>query len=43
MQATSTKTFDATYRAVRFYNRALRADEVKANAVVDGYGSTDGQ
>lgn len=39
----STKTFDTTYRAVRFYNRALRADEVKANAVVDGYGSTDGQ
>ena len=30
------KTFDTTYRAVRFYDRALTAEEVMANAVVDG-------
>ncbi len=30
------KTFDTTYRSVRFYNRALTAEEVAANAVVDG-------
>lgn len=30
------KTFDTTYRAVRFYNRALSAQEVLANATVDG-------
>ncbi|MBQ9151070.1 MAG: hypothetical protein IJX72_02375, partial [Clostridia bacterium] len=30
------KTFDTTYRSVRFYNRALTAEEVMANAVVDG-------
>ncbi len=39
----SAKTFDTTYRAVRFYSRALSADEVKANAAVDGYGGADGQ
>ena len=30
------KAFDTTYRAVRFYDRALTAEEVMANAVVDG-------
>ena len=30
------KMFDTTYRAVRFYERALTAEEVAANAVVDG-------
>lgn len=30
------KTFDTTYRAIRFYDRALTAEEVMANAVVDG-------
>lgn len=30
------KTFDTTYRAVRFYDRALSAEEVLANATVDG-------
>ena len=30
------KTFDTTYRSVRFYDRALTAEEVAANAVVDG-------
>ena len=34
--ADAAKTFDTTYRAVRFYNRALTAEEVMANAVVDG-------
>lgn len=29
------KTFDTTYRALRFYNRALTADEVMANAATD--------
>ena len=32
------KMFDTTYRAVRFYERALTAEEVAANAQVDGYG-----
>ena len=32
----ATKTFDTTYRSVRFYDRALTAEEVMANAVVDG-------
>ena len=36
------KTFDTTYRAVRFYDRALTADEVLANAKVDGV-VADGQ
>lgn len=31
------KTFDTTYRSIRFYDRALSADEVKANATVDGF------
>ena len=35
----ATKTFDTTYRAIRFYDRALSADEVKANAAVDGFGN----
>ena len=30
------KTFDTTYRSIRFYDRALTAEEVMANAVVDG-------
>ena len=30
------KTFDTTYRAIRFYDRALTAEEVAANAAVDG-------
>lgn len=34
----ATKTFDTTYRSIRFYDRALSADEVKANATVDGFG-----
>ena len=34
------KMFDTTYRAVRFYERALTAEEVAANAAVDGYGAT---
>ena len=36
----ATKTFDTTYRSVRFYDRALTAEEVMANAKVDGYGTT---
>ena len=35
----ATKTFDTTYRSIRFYNRALSADEVQANAAVDGFGN----
>ena len=34
------KSFDTTYRSVRFYDRALTAEEVAANAAVDGYGAT---
>jgi hypothetical protein len=34
------KAFDTTYRAVRFYERELTAEEVLANAKVDGYGTT---
>ena len=30
------KTFDTTYRSIRFYDRALTAEEVAANAQVDG-------
>ncbi len=30
------KTFDTTYRSIRFYDRALAAEEVMANALVDG-------
>ncbi|MBQ9780274.1 MAG: hypothetical protein IJW00_04950 [Clostridia bacterium] len=37
------KMFDTTYRSVRFYDRALTAEEVAANAKVDGYGATDGE
>ena len=33
------KMFDTTYRAVRFYERALTAEEVAANAAVDGFGA----
>ncbi len=36
------KTFDTTYRAIRFYDRALTAEEAMANAVVDGFGSANG-
>ena len=34
--AAQNKQFDTTYRSVRFYDRALTAEEVAANAVVDG-------
>lgn len=34
------KTFDTTYRAIRFYDRELTAAEVMANAVVDGVAET---
>ena len=30
------KSFDTTYRSIRFYDRALTAEEVLANAAVDG-------
>jgi hypothetical protein len=30
------KAFDTTYRSVRFYSRVLSAEEVLANATVDG-------
>jgi hypothetical protein len=30
------KAFDTTYRSIRFYNRALTAEEAMANAVTDG-------
>ena len=33
--AAQNKQFDTTYRSVRFYDRALTAEEVAANAVVD--------
>ena len=33
------KSFDTTYRSVRFYDRALTAEEVAANAAVDGFGA----
>ena len=33
------KTFDTTYRSIRFYDRALTAEEVLANAKVDGFGN----
>ena len=33
------KTFDTTYRSIRFYDRALTAEEVAANAAVDGFGA----
>lgn len=36
-----TKLFDTTYRSIRFYNRALTAEEVQANATVDGFGESD--
>lgn len=32
----ASKTFDTTYRSIRFYDRALTAEEAMANAVVDG-------
>lgn len=38
-----TKTFDTTYRAIRFYDRALSAEEVMANAIVDGVASAQGE
>lgn len=33
------KMFDTTYRSIRFYDRALTAEEVAANAAVDGHGA----
>ncbi len=41
--AAQNKQFDTTYRSVRFYDRALTAEEVMANATVDGVGSADGE
>lgn len=35
------KLFDTTYRSVRFYERALTAEEVLANAVVDGVATAE--
>ena len=32
----ASKAFDTTYRSIRIYDRALTAEEVAANAVVDG-------
>ena len=37
------KSFDTTYRSIRVYNRALTAEEVAANAAVDGFGVKDGE
>jgi hypothetical protein len=34
-----TKAYEAVYRSMRFYDRALDANEVAYNAVVDGYAS----
>ena len=39
----SSKTFDTTYRSIRFYDRALTAEEVMANAAVDGVASAGEQ
>ncbi len=41
--AAASKQFDTTYRSVRFYDRALTAEEVAANAVVDGVATADGE
>lgn len=35
-QRSAVKTFDSTYKSIRFYNRALTAAEVYANATADG-------
>ncbi len=35
------KSFDTTYRTMRFYSRALTAEEVAANAAADGYTVTN--
>ncbi len=36
------KTYNTTYRSMRFYSRALTAEEVKANARADGYKVPEG-
>ena len=41
--AAANKQFDTTYRSVRFYDRALTAEEVVANAVVDGVATSDAE
>jgi hypothetical protein len=41
--ADGSKTFDTTFRSIRFYERELTAEEVAANAVVDGYGATEAE
>ena len=40
--AEAKKQFNTTYRAIRFYNRELTADEVKANAKADGVTVAEG-
>ncbi len=35
-QRMDVKTFDSTYKSIRFYNRVLTAEEVYANATADG-------
>lgn len=35
----ATKAYETVYRSIRFYDRALDANEVAYNAVVDGYAS----
>lgn len=34
-----TRNYETTFRSLRFYNRELTAEEVAANAVIDGVGS----
>lgn len=41
-QREAVKTFDSTYKSIRFYNRELTAAEVKANANADGVGVKGG-
>lgn len=35
--ATATKSYEAYFKSMRFYNRTLSASEVKSNAAADGY------
>lgn len=35
--AMDVKAYEATYRSIRFYDRELTADEIAANAAVDGF------
>ncbi len=41
--AAQNKLFDTTYRSVRFYDRALTAEEVAANAAVDGVATAEAE